>query len=273
MTHRIGLALSGLLLGCTVTPKSADFSQQGTGTATAGVTATATATATDSGDSSDGSTGSHDPTATTGEAPPDPPPEEPEGSTSTGPEGPTSECGNGVVEGSEGCDGADFGGGDCISMGFEGGELTCTDQCSLSTESCVGCGDGILNGDEVCDGADVGTADCEGQGLTEGLLLCNDDCSGFDTSQCGPEPFCGDGQIDGDEQCDGADLGAGTCVNQGFISGDIACAADCTYDTTTCSNVCLNEGEICNGPNDCCNTGCGKGGATCIHNGNNVCCT
>ncbi len=48
---------------------------------------------------------------------------------------------------------------------------------------------------------------------------------------------CGNGHIDGNESCDGADLGGKTCadVTSGFAqTGTLACNADCTLDTTDC---------------------------------------
>ena len=48
---------------------------------------------------------------------------------------------------------------------------------------------------------------------------------------------CGDGHVDGNEQCDGADLGGKTCtdVTSGFAQGGtLTCKADCTFDTTDC---------------------------------------
>lgn len=38
-------------------------------------------------------------------------------------------CGNGVKEESEECDGADVGEATCVSLGFYGGTLQCTNEC------------------------------------------------------------------------------------------------------------------------------------------------
>jgi len=46
-------------------------------------------------------------------------------------------CGNTVKETSEGCDGADFGGNTCITLGFSGGSLFCTSECNISTTNCI----------------------------------------------------------------------------------------------------------------------------------------
>lgn len=40
-------------------------------------------------------------------------------------------CGNDQQEGSEECDGADLGGQDCLSRGFDSGVLGCTGACTV----------------------------------------------------------------------------------------------------------------------------------------------
>ena len=49
------------------------------------------------------------------------------------------ECGNNVAEGSEECDGPDFGGKDCKSFGYAPGALTCTAGCLLDASGCGNC--------------------------------------------------------------------------------------------------------------------------------------
>lgn len=51
-------------------------------------------------------------------------------------------CGNGVRQGSEDCDGSDFGGATCGDFGCSGGALTCTSGCTIDTSGCTGCGGG-----------------------------------------------------------------------------------------------------------------------------------
>lgn len=48
---------------------------------------------------------------------------------------------------------------------------------------------------------------------------------------------CGDGIVDGAEDCDGANLGGATCatVPGGFGGGALACAAGCAYDVAGCT--------------------------------------
>lgn len=48
-------------------------------------------------------------------------------------------CGDGIREGSEECDGSDFGGETCGSNGCTGGFLTCTASCTIDASTCTGC--------------------------------------------------------------------------------------------------------------------------------------
>ncbi len=66
----------------------------------------------------------------------------------------------------------------------------------------------------------------------------------------GVKAVCGDAVRGGGEACDGTDLAGETCADHGFASGTLACAADCTFDTsgcslTTCGDGVLEEGEDC----------------------------
>jgi hypothetical protein len=50
------------------------------------------------------------------------------------------------------------------------------------------------------------------------------------------EDACGNGTIDGNEQCDGSELGGATCVdvNPAFEGGSLACGTTCTFDASGC---------------------------------------
>lgn len=159
-----------------------------------------------------------------------------------------AECGNGVQEGDEGCDGADHGGLSCADFGFDEGVLTCTPTCTLITEACWKCGDGMVSFMEVCDGNNLDGQTCQTQGFAAGTLACSSDCHSFDTSGCPPLPSCGDGLLNGGEQCDGNNLGGHTCQTQGFDLGQLACTPQCTFDTSGCDydvQNCSGQGEFC----------------------------
>lgn len=54
------------------------------------------------------------------------------------------------------------------------------------------------------------------------------------TADTGPST-CGDGVREGEEECDGADLGGSTCAAiPGFVGGTLACAESCTFDVSAC---------------------------------------
>ncbi|MBX7080548.1 MAG: hypothetical protein K1X88_15220 [Nannocystaceae bacterium] len=50
-------------------------------------------------------------------------------------------CGDGVMNADEECDGEDFGGSSCESLGYAGGSLSCAADCTtLDLSGCLGCG-------------------------------------------------------------------------------------------------------------------------------------
>jgi hypothetical protein len=97
-------------------------------------------------------------------------------------------CGNGALDAvGEQCDGADFGGSTCTSLGFPGGTLGCTAGCELDVTSCTQsqCGNGAVNAPEQCDGVNLNGASCVSLGFSSGTLTCSAGC-GFDLSGCIP---------------------------------------------------------------------------------------
>ncbi|MBZ9571774.1 hypothetical protein KJA15_00310 [Patescibacteria group bacterium] len=51
-------------------------------------------------------------------------------------------CGNGILETGEQCDGSAFGGETCVSRGFASGTLSCNDDCTFDTSDCTSPGGG-----------------------------------------------------------------------------------------------------------------------------------
>lgn len=183
-------------------------------------------------------------------------------------------CGNDVREGSEQCDGWDLGGADCASLYptlYGGGTLTCTGACAYDTQHCTpisagSCGDGTLNGSlgEQCDGSELGGETCQSQGFGGGTLACTSACQ-LDLSGCTAPSTCGDGQVDPaqGEACDGNDLGSfSTCAALGYAGGTLACASNCTLDTSDCTTC--GDG-VRNGTDEC--DGSDLGGHTCQSQG------
>jgi hypothetical protein len=145
-------------------------------------------------------------------------------------------CGNGVRNAPEVCDGADLGGATCtsIGMGFApGGTLRCAAGCMYDTSSCTRCGNGTIDAGEQCDGTALGGATCMSRGFASGTLRCGPTCT-FDTSMCSS---CGNGMIDAGEQCDGTNLGGASCtsIGMGFTGGTLSCNGSCRYVTTACT--------------------------------------
>ncbi len=94
------------------------------------------------------------------------------------------------------------------------------------------CGDGVRTGTEECDGSDLGSADCTTAGFYDPAgLACTQFCT-FDTSGC--VGHCGDGVINGPELCDGSPPD-GTCVDDGFDAGPLACSASCGASFSDCA--------------------------------------
>lgn len=62
--------------------------------------------------------------------------------------------------------------------------------------------------------------------------------------------LCGNGVLDAGEACDGDELAGEDCVSQGFLSGALACANDCTLDVSECHAQHCGDNEI-EGTEDC----------------------
>lgn len=141
-------------------------------------------------------------------------------------------CGNGSLDQGEDCDGDEFGGQTCVSLGHDSGELSCTSGCQINEVGCSTCGNNEQQGDELCDGDDLAGYICVDLGFDGGSLSCGTDCL-FDTDLC-TGSGCGDGVIDTNEQCDGANLDGETCVTKGFTGGVLTCDVACQLDTSGC---------------------------------------
>lgn len=189
------------------------------------------------------------------------------GSTSA----PAQQCGDGVIEGTEECEGADLNGETCMSFGFNGGTLICS-ACLFDKTNCFSesCGDGMKNGGEECDcgqqgqncsAAQLGNAACTGLPAPNGgnyhggTLACGSPQSCvFNKTQC---TYCGDGKRNGPEACEGGDLGGATCQSLGFSGGTLTCSASCTHNTAGCQQIVCGNGQCqqgedsCNCPGDC----------------------
>gem|GEM_PF-5028003 len=138
----------------------------------------------------------------------------------------------------------------------DGTDVTCRDNPNAV------CGNASIDYGEECDGTNMGGKTCQAYGFEFGRLSCQScrintgDCSDDDKGNNGT---CGDGAVDGAEQCDGSNLNGLSCddVEGGFDGGTLRCKTDdtCTFDTSSCtySGVCGNgqveAREDCDGNN------------------------
>ena len=51
------------------------------------------------------------------------------------------------------------------------------------------------------------------------------------------QAVCGNGLVEADEDCEGADLAGASCASLGYATGTLACAPDCAFDPRDCSTV------------------------------------
>ncbi len=105
------------------------------------------------------------------------------------------ECGDGVINTGETCDGSDWGsitGCTDFDAFTTGGILSCDSSCQFDTSLCTGgtagtCGDGVINTGETCDGIEwgpiIGCTDFDEFTSGAGTLSCDSSCQ-FDTSLC-----------------------------------------------------------------------------------------
>jgi hypothetical protein len=100
----------------------------------------------------------------------------------------------------------------------------------------------------VVPGADAVVSYCR---LPDGLGAWQKCDQTLGAANAGPSSDCGDGVVEGGEECDGAELGGETCegLGLGFTGGTLACTPACTFDASMCTSdntVAINELESTN---------------------------
>ncbi|MGB1016711.1 MAG: hypothetical protein ACPG4T_21410, partial [Nannocystaceae bacterium] len=137
------------------------------------------------------------------------------------------QCGDGIVNGPEACDGNNLENQTCQSQGFVGGTLTCQEDCSaFNTSACTTCGNDVIDGGELCDNSNLNGQTCLTQGFLAGALLCEPGCNGFNTTQCNHGDCC---QTGNPGSC--SDVGIRNCV----------CAIDAFCCDNTWDMLCVSE--------------------------------
>jgi len=94
-------------------------------------------------------------------------------------------------------------------------------------------------GSETSDSGSAGDGDGDGDGGGDG-----------DGDTGGPEPYCGDDTVNGNEECDGDNMNGETCETQGFDFGTVSCNQDCTVNRNQCGVGACTQPE--NGPLSTC---------------------
>jgi lysophospholipase L1-like esterase len=108
-------------------------------------------------------------------------------------------------------------------------------------------------------------ADGDGQPCTSSTNCCSGvgNCTGGKPSDrvCATAPAtCGDGVVEGGEDCEAGVPLADTCTSLGFSGGTLACSS-CQYDTSGCTGgTCGNKNDSCSVDSDCCSNNCKPNG-------------
>jgi len=173
-------------------------------------------------------------------------------------------CGNNVLETGEGCDEGSQNGDECTPS-YEGSCTYCNGDCQWETVQGGFCGDGTMDPEEECDDGsnnndfDACYDNCtrtycgdgimqqpNGDGETEqcddGNNIDGDGCSSTCIDENYSEPYCGDGKINGIEECDDGTLNGNPC-QPGYGS-------ECSYCSEQCNTIIVAGRECGDGTVD-----------------------
>jgi uncharacterized repeat protein (TIGR01451 family)/MYXO-CTERM domain-containing protein len=201
---------------------------------------------------------------------------------------PANTCGNGHVEGSEGCDDGNNTSGDGCEANCklpDGAPCTSDGQCNSNTcdpnsntcEPADTCGNGHVEGLEICDdgntmSGDTCESDCtlpDGSSCT-GDNQCHSGTCDPNSNTCEPNNTCGNGHLETGEVCDdGNNTNGDGCESDCKLTDGTGCTSDDQCHSGTCdpnSDVCephdvcgnghLETGEVCDDGNNTDGDGC-----------------
>jgi hypothetical protein len=118
---------------------------------------------------------------------------------------------------------------DDLAAALGGGGLpTCaTDLATCTTDL------GTCSGDLATCNTTLTTTSASLAACTGDLATCTTDLATC-TTDLAAALTCGNGVVDGGEDCDQANLGGATCLTEGFAGGTLACGSGCAFETAGC---------------------------------------
>ena len=127
----------------------------------------------------------------------------------------TQTCNNGVVEGTEACDGTNLNNKACTDYGYTGGSLSCNSDCTMNTSACTNTPDGGTGGSAGTGGAggsEAGVGGSAGEAGSAGM-------GGSAGSEAGVGGSAGEGGAAGTGGSAGSEAGVGGSAGEGGSAG------------------------------------------------------